>query len=491
MTRIVLDHAWAHHRADKPSFRVHAGAVPTPAQRHTESVAMAHDSRNSEMKPPLPANQRSTRLPRGESSTRTSTISGLGRLIAAAEHLSGVSLEDVRVHYNSPLPASLQAKAYTQGTEIYLGTGQERTLPHELWHTVQQKENRVRPSIPHGNVNIEPVLEREADIMGRRIVAHGESLVREGFTHETHSARNVKHAEHSRMTASAPGVIQGWRIGATFALRTYSKGGRPARPWSASTHRSSFARGRASASTPFDWWVKLRGGQPAKGPSTQEEFDEVKRSELWNTNKPDALASGEHGHEAVLKGDALTPTAGLPKRGSSKPAAFETWKESPQMHHDDIQRWQLEGVRSQPGDLWLIPGVHWTDAVAPNVAFETGIPLKGHEWDAREHLLGNDNSAWRGTSSVGAGYELVRMMHPGKTLYGYKINHVLGKKVLDVPHPYGYEAEASIASQVPNYCIVEVYIARAGDSLFDRLPNPNYDEKRIQEEQRELGLLRP
>src|SRR5262245_16236896 len=45
-------------------------------------------------------------------------------LRAGIEHLSGLSMEDVTVHYNSAKPAQLQALAYTQGTEIYVAPGQ-------------------------------------------------------------------------------------------------------------------------------------------------------------------------------------------------------------------------------------------------------------------------------------------------------------------------------------------------------------------------------
>ena len=36
------------------------------------------------------------------------------------EQRSGLSFDDVRVHYNSDKPAQLQALAYTQGTQVYL-----------------------------------------------------------------------------------------------------------------------------------------------------------------------------------------------------------------------------------------------------------------------------------------------------------------------------------------------------------------------------------
>ena len=42
------------------------------------------------------------------------------------ENLSGMSLDDVKVHRNSEKPAQLQAHAYSQGTDIHLGPGQEK-----------------------------------------------------------------------------------------------------------------------------------------------------------------------------------------------------------------------------------------------------------------------------------------------------------------------------------------------------------------------------
>ena len=79
-------------------------------------------------------------------------------------------MSDVRVHYNSPKPAQLNAHAYAQGTDIHLARGQEKHLPHEAWHTVQQKQNRVQPTIQTQGVAINDSanLEREADIMGAR-----------------------------------------------------------------------------------------------------------------------------------------------------------------------------------------------------------------------------------------------------------------------------------------------------------------------------------
>lgn len=85
------------------------------------------------------------------------------------ELLSGLSMNGVKVHRNSPKPAQLDANAYAQGNDIHLAPGQERHLPHEAWHLVQQAEGRVRPTRQmHGGVavNDDAALEREADRMG-------------------------------------------------------------------------------------------------------------------------------------------------------------------------------------------------------------------------------------------------------------------------------------------------------------------------------------
>ncbi|MFK0730894.1 MAG: DUF4157 domain-containing protein [Gloeotrichia echinulata HAB0833] len=92
-------------------------------------------------------------------------------LKAGVENLSGYSLDDVRVHYNSPKPTQLQALAYTQGTEIHVAPGQEEHLPHEAWHVVQQMQGRVKPTMQMKGVQIndDQRLEREADEMDKNI----------------------------------------------------------------------------------------------------------------------------------------------------------------------------------------------------------------------------------------------------------------------------------------------------------------------------------
>lgn len=92
-------------------------------------------------------------------------------LKSGVENLSGISMDDVKVHYNSSKPAQLQAHAYAQGNNIHLGPGQEKHLPHEAWHVVQQKQGRVQPTKQMKskvNINDDAGLEREADVMGAK-----------------------------------------------------------------------------------------------------------------------------------------------------------------------------------------------------------------------------------------------------------------------------------------------------------------------------------
>jgi hypothetical protein len=92
-------------------------------------------------------------------------------LKAGIESLSGLSLDHVKVHYNSAQPAQLNALAYAQGSDIHLAPGQEQHLPHEAWHIVQQAQGRVQPTMQMKDgvpVNDDAGLEREADVMGGR-----------------------------------------------------------------------------------------------------------------------------------------------------------------------------------------------------------------------------------------------------------------------------------------------------------------------------------
>ncbi len=94
-------------------------------------------------------------------------------LKATIEKASGYSMNNVKVHYNSSKPSQFNAKAYAQGNEIHIASGEERYLAHEAWHIVQQKQGRVKPTM-HLNgaaINDDTVLEKEADVMGDKLLA--------------------------------------------------------------------------------------------------------------------------------------------------------------------------------------------------------------------------------------------------------------------------------------------------------------------------------
>jgi hypothetical protein len=102
--------------------------------------------------------------------TAKSNNTGLpDQLKSGVETLSGMSMDHVKVHYNSERPAQLNALAYAQGSDIHVAPGQERHVPHEAWHVVQQAQGRVRPTVQMKGevaVNDDVTLEREADSMG-------------------------------------------------------------------------------------------------------------------------------------------------------------------------------------------------------------------------------------------------------------------------------------------------------------------------------------
>jgi hypothetical protein len=96
------------------------------------------------------------------------------QLKSGVEALSGVDMSDTQVHKNSALPAQFKAHAFAQGSDIHLASGQEKHLPHEAWHVAQQKQGRVQPTKQlkgKTNINDDPSLEKEADVMGAKAMS--------------------------------------------------------------------------------------------------------------------------------------------------------------------------------------------------------------------------------------------------------------------------------------------------------------------------------
>lgn len=115
--------------------------------------------------------KKSTNSGRGVNrSVRQENRTGIPTSLKERMELStGLSFDDVRVHYNSDLPARLDALAYTIGNHVEIGPGQEQHLPHELGHVVQQKLGIVRANARHSSgvaMNTDSGLEHQADEIG-------------------------------------------------------------------------------------------------------------------------------------------------------------------------------------------------------------------------------------------------------------------------------------------------------------------------------------
>lgn len=74
------------------------------------------------------------------------------------EESTGLSFDDVRVHYNSDRPAKLGALAYTQGNQVEIGPGQERYTEETLERQADEiGEGKSIGMSPAGNANTDIV----------------------------------------------------------------------------------------------------------------------------------------------------------------------------------------------------------------------------------------------------------------------------------------------------------------------------------------------
>ncbi|MEM7086036.1 MAG: C2 family cysteine protease [Bacteroidota bacterium] len=136
-------------------------------------------------------------------------------LKSGVENLSGYAMDDVKVHYNSNKPSQLQAHAYAQGTDIHLASGQEKHLPHEAWHVVQQKQGRVKPTSQMKNgaqVNTDQGLEKEADIMGAKARAEAVQLKNDTSLIQGTASNSTAQLAPAAFTGfvTAPAKYDGW-----------------------------------------------------------------------------------------------------------------------------------------------------------------------------------------------------------------------------------------------------------------------------------------
>ncbi|NQY30508.1 MAG: DUF4157 domain-containing protein [Flavobacteriaceae bacterium] len=109
------------------------------------------------------------------------------------ESISGIDISDTRVYYNSKKPALLKAYAYAQGSNIYIGPGQEKHLAHEAWHVIQQKQGRVEPTMFFDGkipINDDESLEKEAEVLGKLVSWIGQEMEKENLYYENFCSMN-------------------------------------------------------------------------------------------------------------------------------------------------------------------------------------------------------------------------------------------------------------------------------------------------------------
>lgn len=152
-------------------------------------------------------------------SQKKSNQSGIPNpLKSGVEQLSGLSMDSVKVHYNSEKPAQLNAHAYAQGNQIHIAPGQEQHLPHEAWHVVQQAQGRVKPTKQlrgKFSINDNQQLEKEADTMGSKAISLKKEeslpLSNKFLLNNTSVQREVDTSSSPKLPAYAPDETPGWK----------------------------------------------------------------------------------------------------------------------------------------------------------------------------------------------------------------------------------------------------------------------------------------
>lgn len=264
-------------------------------------------------------------------------------LRAGLEGLCGVGLGDVTVHYNSPRPAAVQAHAYTQGSDIHLAPGQERYLPHEAWHAVQQRQGRVQRSgtVAGQPLNDEPGLEREADRMGARAAAIAQ---RAGATTDRAPSR-LPAPEGSRLPGSATMAVPIQRV------ITYAKADK--------AERTTY--------TPEELLDNIRGTREAQRFLVTYDHDETALLDFLRGFDNTTIASREFLVNQI--GNAA----------KKDPAVAQ-------------QRNELIEAEKQQDRLRAVSAIGWTPRQAGEVYFKLGLLRKyggqAESVDRFEHMLG-------------------------------------------------------------------------------------------------------
>lgn len=255
------------------------------------------------------------------------------QLKSGVENLSGYSLDDVKVHYNSDKPTQLNAHAYAQGTDIHLAPGQEKHLPHEAWHVVQQKQGRVRPTRQmKGKVNIndDTGLEAEADRMGAKALQLKGKATK--TRHSESISKTVQRSEDTAMTDSRMDALVNRVLAILNVLtaqgedweKTYGDKGKKLGQQGVEKAKSA-----------------LSGSEKKEGPSLKEKVVKEGLKRWWATLGPEEKAKMLNESVSVISKFA-TGVSDLFGGGSGKKEKEKVKQEEPEKSKDKESKFEAD-----------------------------------------------------------------------------------------------------------------------------------------------------
>ena len=202
------------------------------------------------------------------------------------ETISGISLDDVKVNYNSDKPSALGAHAFARGNEIHLGGGQEKHLSHEAWHVVQQKQGRVNSTqeINGTSINDDSALESEATKMGAKALSSSGVVNQNSLVSSSSANTNVAQlAEDGQQEeekkgffgkawdATKSGASTAWdatKSGASTAWDATKSGASSAKEWAKNNKGDAAAKGAQAITSATSFGLKKAGDVAGAGISS-------------------------------------------------------------------------------------------------------------------------------------------------------------------------------------------------------------------------------
>ena len=157
--------------AEEEELQAKADPAQMKEEEELQGKFVTAQMQGHEEEEPVQGKMATTQLEEGQTASEGNQTGLPDNLKSGIESLSGMSMDSVKVHYNSDKPAQLNALAYAQGSNIHVGPGQEKHVPHEAWHVVQQAQGRVNPTKETSGgtqINDDKSLETEADVMGAK-----------------------------------------------------------------------------------------------------------------------------------------------------------------------------------------------------------------------------------------------------------------------------------------------------------------------------------